>query len=124
MPETSIRASEAGLPFDVAASFDPALRAALDNPLRRQILRILIGAKRALSVRQIANELDASSISEVAYHALVLEKAGAMIHIESAAKSLYRSGVEGNKRALSALETTRHLDHSLLSQRDDQERGR
>ena len=52
---------------------------ALDHPLRRQILRVLIADDEPLTVPQLVTELSpGANISEVAYHARVLESAGAV----------------------------------------------
>lgn len=78
MNQESAEGAAGKLPAEVAAALGPKLRHALDSPVRREILRILNASKRPLAPREIASELSEFTLSEINYHAQVLDRSGVL----------------------------------------------
>jgi DNA-binding transcriptional ArsR family regulator len=79
MDQSTVKASEGGLPAQLAAGLGPELRDALDSPIRREILRLLDDGDHARNEREIASKLTEFTVSEVSYHARVLERSGGVV---------------------------------------------
>jgi DNA-binding transcriptional ArsR family regulator len=82
---------------------------ALGHPLRRRILRKMIGASGETSPRQLAAELD-EPLSALSYHVRVLAECGAirlvrMKQIRGSTQHFYRAAVKA-QWARTALKTT------------------
>jgi len=115
MSQPGVKLIEGGLSAELAATLPPRLRHALDNPVRREILRSLDASKCSRSVQEITNELRDGTVSEIAYHARVLEQAGGLVVDGSRPGSggrqrLYVSGVADDLQALAVLRVTRGAD--------------
>lgn len=98
---------------------DERIRAAVESPVRRQILRALHDSPQPLSGRQLlgVEGLD-SNLSTVTYHALVLADAGAVEEIAPAAGDpgrAFRSTVDDDERAAALLAATAQADREYLA---------
>lgn len=117
MSRASIKISEGRLPVEIAAVLEPGLREALDNPTRREVVRILNSSDRALGVGEIAAHLCDFTVSEIGYHARVLERSGGVVVDDDGSSSVagqrrYISSVADNMQALSALRATQRWDRN------------
>lgn len=115
MDQPTVKASEGGLPAQLAASLQPELLDALANPIRREILRFLNAGGRARSEREIASELTEFTASEVSYHARVLERSGSIVidcaRTPSGGQQRFRvSDLAKDERVHSALRATQRFD--------------
>jgi len=115
MSQTSINVSEGRLPAELAAALKPALRAALGNPTRREIVRFLNCGDRALTVGEIAVHFVDFTVSEIGYHVRILERSGSVVAADvdpspSGGRCRYFSGVTDNQQALAALRATQQWD--------------
>lgn len=117
MGQAGTQISEGKLPPDLAAALSPGLREALENPVRREMLRTLQACDRALSTAEIAGQVTGLTASEAAYHARVLERAGGMTAVGDGSppagdRRRYASGVADERPALAALRATQQWDRS------------
>ncbi len=115
MSHPGVKLSEGGLPVELAARLEPRLKHALDNPVRREILRNLNACECSRSIREITTELSNGTVSEIAYHARILEQAGGLVIDGSfrglgSEQCLYASGMADDVEALAALRVTQQAD--------------
>jgi DNA-binding transcriptional ArsR family regulator len=86
-------------------------RDALNHPVRRQILRILIASGRPLAPAEIvAAGLPSASLSTVAYHARVLEDSGGVSRSGAGIPPRYMTDLSANQEVATLLEATRDGD--------------
>ncbi len=115
MGQPSVKVSGDRLPAELAAALEPRLRRALDNPVRREILRVLNESEHSLDVQGIANRVTNLTVSETAYHLRVLEDSGAVADDggrpgPGGGQRLYLSGIAEDLHAMAALRATRQWD--------------
>lgn len=88
-------------------------RDALNHPVRRQILRTLIGSGRPLAAAEIvAAGLPNASLSTVSYHALVLEGTGGVIRTAGPTPPRYTTDLSSDPEIVALLEATRSADEN------------
>jgi len=113
MDNSRVRSEDGRLDERLAADFDPALRDALDNPLRRDILRTL-EARGIGGVQELAAALPGRTMSAISYHLRVLERAGAVsdgsAFVTSEGRPVYRSEVGRDQRVRNVLRATERWD--------------
>jgi DNA-binding transcriptional ArsR family regulator len=119
MGQPATRDSEGRLPAELAAALKPGFRRALDNPTRREILRILHDSEQPRGLQEIADELPDCTVSEVGYHTRVLEQAGGLVLDDEAPTSdrerrRYVSAVAEDLQVLAALHGTQSADRNQL----------
>jgi len=117
MSQASFKVSEGKLPAGLAAALDPRLRDALENPIRREVLRTLQDGDRALSATEIAGALGSFATSEIAYHLRVLDRAGGAAVLDNGLARpgdlrRYASCIADNVQALAALRATQQWDRN------------
>ena len=107
------------LPDSLVAALAPALRHALNHPVRRRILRALNDSQTARGPAAVATLIHPDpGPSLVGYHLRVLEQLGCVHRVAShgpadvPASALYASDVAGNDEIASILQATRQLDRS------------
>jgi DNA-binding transcriptional ArsR family regulator len=86
---------------------------ALNHPVRRQILRILIDSGRPLAPAEIvAAGLPYASLSTVAYHARVLEQSGGVNRSGGEPPRRYTTELAADPEVVALLEATRRTDEA------------
>lgn len=118
----STKVSDGRLPAEIADALGPGLKDALDNPMRREILRVLHRDERPRSIREIASELSELTVSEVGYHVGVLRRYEAVAvdgegRAGRDAQQLYFSGIQDDLQALAALRATLQWDRDRRRER-------
>ncbi len=103
------------------AELPPQVRKALENPVRRRILRALNNSEIPRTSIELASaSTPASSISIINYHALVLAGCGSIKvtgtqPIPGNVTRLYASNVAGDRQIASVLQASRQLDRDHLN---------
>ena len=86
---------------------------ALNHPVRRQILRILIDSGRPLAAAEIVSAgLPNASLSAVSYHARVLERSGGVNRNGDEPPHRYTTDLAADPEVISLLEATRRTDEA------------
>lgn len=86
---------------------------ALNHPVRRQILRVLIDSGRPLAPAEIVSAgLPHASLSTVAYHARVLEQSGGVNRSGSELPHRYTTELASDPEIVALLEATRRADEA------------
>lgn len=115
MGDAGVLAEDGRLAADLVATLEPQLQDALNHPTRRDILRVLQGAKAASSITDIVAALPQLSRGEISYHAQVLEDSGCvevegMRRCPGGQERLLRSAVADSGQALLVLGATERSD--------------
>lgn len=103
------------LPVALAEALPPDQRRALDNPVRRSILRVLHAAAEPAGLRDLTPAVAGAGLSSVSYHLAVLEQRGCVTSSVDPAgppccARRFASSLLGDPRVAEALEATRELD--------------
>ena len=64
---------------ELVAVLEPKLQDALNQPTRREILRVLHGKERACGVAEVLHQLHPLTRAEVSYHVQVLKEPAAVV---------------------------------------------
>jgi len=83
----------------LAATLEPKLQDALDHPVRREVLRVLVRGEGSRSVTDLGSELSAFRLSQLSYHLQVLRRSGSV-----------GSEVAGDGRVRAVLRATEQWD--------------
>jgi DNA-binding transcriptional ArsR family regulator len=89
--------SESHLPAELASSLAPHLKRALDNPIRRRILRALNKDGEPRTLGELSTLIPGTNISTIGYHVLTLEECGTVSVTVLLAESAF--GRAGNRYA-------------------------
>jgi DNA-binding transcriptional ArsR family regulator len=114
MDYSRVKGEDGRLAERLAADLDPALRDALDSPLRRDILRALEARDGIGGAQELSAALPGRTMSTISYHLQVLERAGAVsdgsAFVAAEGRRLYRSEVDGDRQVRSVLRATERWD--------------
>jgi DNA-binding transcriptional ArsR family regulator len=109
------------LPAAIAVNLEPRLEHSLDNRVRREILRVLLG-KHPQSANEITMGVSQSSVSAVRYHLGVLRSCGCIIvtatqGLRDPQQHLYAPSITDDEQIISVLRQTRKLDQCAAPHR-------
>src|SRR3954447_17444385 len=97
----SVEAGDGRLSAQLAATLEPKLQDALDHPVRREVLRVLVRGERLRSVTELGAELPGFRLSQLSYHLQVLRRMGTVA-----------SEVAGDGRVRAVLRATEQWDRA------------
>jgi DNA-binding transcriptional ArsR family regulator len=115
MGDAGVLVEDGRLAADLVATLEPQFQDALNHPTRRDILRVLQGARQPRSITDIAAALPQLSRGEISYHAQVLEDSGC-VEVDGSRRRpggqerLLRSAVGDSGQALLVLGATERSD--------------
>ena len=100
---------------ELVAVLEPKLQDALNQPTRREILRVLHGKERACGVAEVLHQLHPLTRAEVSYHVQVLKEAAAVVADGSrpglhGRDEVFRSALSEDPGVLAVLAVTRQSD--------------
>lgn len=121
MDHSTVAASsnaESKLPPEIAATLERQKQHALDNRVRREILRLLMDDESPQSAADLTESLDCLSLSAVKYHLGVLDECGSAFIaatrvLQGVNQGLYATSVAGDEGIISALRHTQEADQQL-----------
>src|SRR3954469_9793448 len=74
----SVKGEDGRLSAQLAATLEPNLQDALDHPVRREVLRVLVRGERSRSIIELGAQLPGFRLSQLSYHLQVLRRSGAV----------------------------------------------
>lgn len=110
--QSQVKLADCNFPGDFQSKIGTPLWQALDNPIRREVIRLLCDEPRTQS--DISSRLGIS-LSEIGYHVSVLEEAGAASHEDPersrpASQRILRSALGDNQEVRLVLVATQQPD--------------